>query len=148
MCVCEDILLTREGTRAKIADVGLAAVVSQRYVSLAGELHPPSPGLSPFLSLISFSLEGARESIELPPATHAEAAPRSLVLSLPRPPTQKTPTHPPGLRGAFAWAAPEVLLGAARVSEKADIYSLGGCPLLGPKGPPPTHPPASPPARG
>ena len=32
---------------------------------------------------------------------------------------------PAGLRGAFAWAAPEVLTGEQRVSEKADVYSLG-----------------------
>lgn len=32
-----------------------------------------------------------------------------------------------GLRGAFAWAAPEVLTGERSVSERADIYSLGVC---------------------
>ena len=60
-----DILLSHDGSLAKIADVGLAAVVSHKYVSLAG------------------------------------------------------------LRGAFAWAAPEVLTGERHCSEKADIYSLG-----------------------
>jgi hypothetical protein len=35
-----DILLSRDGTLAKIADVGLAAVVSQKYVSIAGTSMP------------------------------------------------------------------------------------------------------------
>ncbi|GAB4814549.1 hypothetical protein N2152v2_001595 [Parachlorella kessleri] len=60
-----NILLSQDGTVAKIADVGLAAIVSHKYVSLTG------------------------------------------------------------LRGAFAWAAPEVLMGERHCSEKADIYSLG-----------------------
>lgn len=33
-----DVLLNREGTLAKLSDVGMAAVVSQRYVTVAGEL--------------------------------------------------------------------------------------------------------------
>lgn len=35
------------------------------------------------------------------------------------------PSWRAGLRGAFAWAAPEVLTGEQRCSERADIYSLG-----------------------